>query len=125
MERASQDIRSVITTYEGKHNHDVPAARGSGSHALNRGGNPNNNMAMAIRPSTMSHQSNYPVPIPNIRSMQGEGQVPYEMLQGQGNFGYSGYGNPMNNYTNQIQDNAFSRTKEEPRDDLFLETLLA
>uniref|UniRef100_A0A7N0V988 WRKY domain-containing protein n=1 Tax=Kalanchoe fedtschenkoi TaxID=63787 RepID=A0A7N0V988_KALFE len=32
VERASHDLRAVITTYEGKHNHDVPAARGSGSH---------------------------------------------------------------------------------------------
>ncbi|XP_065853775.1 probable WRKY transcription factor 33 [Euphorbia lathyris] len=30
VERASHDTRAVITTYEGKHNHDVPAARGSG-----------------------------------------------------------------------------------------------
>ena len=29
MERASHDLKSVITTYEGKHNHDVPAARNS------------------------------------------------------------------------------------------------
>ncbi|PNX54997.1 WRKY transcription factor, partial [Trifolium pratense] len=28
-ERASHDLKSVITTYEGKHNHDVPAARSS------------------------------------------------------------------------------------------------
>ncbi|KAK7322408.1 hypothetical protein VNO77_25787 [Canavalia gladiata] len=29
VERASHDLKSVITTYEGKHNHDVPAARAS------------------------------------------------------------------------------------------------
>ena len=29
MERASTDPSAVITTYEGKHNHDVPATRGS------------------------------------------------------------------------------------------------
>lgn len=29
MERASHDPKAVITTYEGKHNHDVPAARSS------------------------------------------------------------------------------------------------
>lgn len=34
MERASHDLKSVITTYEGKHNHDVPAARSS-SHISN------------------------------------------------------------------------------------------
>lgn len=33
MERASHDLKSVITTYEGKHNHDVPAARNSSSQA--------------------------------------------------------------------------------------------
>lgn len=27
VERASTDVKAVITTYEGKHNHDVPAAR--------------------------------------------------------------------------------------------------
>ncbi|KZV27164.1 putative WRKY transcription factor 2 [Dorcoceras hygrometricum] len=29
VERASHDLKSVITTYEGKHNHDIPAARNS------------------------------------------------------------------------------------------------
>ncbi|CAO2816332.1 unnamed protein product [Amaranthus hypochondriacus] len=29
VERASTDLSAVITTYEGKHNHDVPATRGS------------------------------------------------------------------------------------------------
>ena len=37
MERASHDLKSVITTYEGKHNHDVPAARNS-SHVNSSGG---------------------------------------------------------------------------------------
>ena len=30
LERSSSDPKSVITTYEGKHNHNVPAARGGG-----------------------------------------------------------------------------------------------
>jgi len=38
VERASHDLKSVITTYEGKHNHDVPAARNS-SH-VNSGNGP-------------------------------------------------------------------------------------
>ncbi|KAK4423712.1 putative WRKY transcription factor 4 [Sesamum alatum] len=29
VERAASDPKAVITTYEGKHNHDVPAAKGS------------------------------------------------------------------------------------------------
>lgn len=28
IERASHDLRAVITTYEGKHNHHIPAPRG-------------------------------------------------------------------------------------------------
>ncbi|XP_066362985.1 WRKY transcription factor WRKY24-like [Miscanthus floridulus] len=31
VERACHDTRAVVTTYEGKHNHDVPPARGSAS----------------------------------------------------------------------------------------------
>ena len=27
IERASHDFRAVVTTYEGKHNHDIPTAR--------------------------------------------------------------------------------------------------
>uniref|UniRef100_A0A0E0L178 WRKY transcription factor WRKY24 n=1 Tax=Oryza punctata TaxID=4537 RepID=A0A0E0L178_ORYPU len=33
VERASHDTRAVITTYEGKHNHDVPVGRGGGGRA--------------------------------------------------------------------------------------------
>ncbi|CAI8591861.1 unnamed protein product [Vicia faba] len=35
VERASTDPKAVITTYEGKHNHDVPAARNSSHHTAN------------------------------------------------------------------------------------------
>ncbi|XP_052168131.1 probable WRKY transcription factor 2 [Oryza glaberrima] len=38
VERASHDLKSVITTYEGKHNHEVPAARNSG-HGSSGSGN--------------------------------------------------------------------------------------
>ncbi|KAM3713894.1 hypothetical protein ACB098_01G293500 [Castanea mollissima] len=36
VERASTDPKAVITTYEGKHNHDVPAARSSSHNTANR-----------------------------------------------------------------------------------------
>ncbi|KAI0498037.1 hypothetical protein KFK09_021278 [Dendrobium nobile] len=44
VERASTDPKAVITTYEGKHNHDVPAARNSShsTHALAGPANRNN-----------------------------------------------------------------------------------
>ncbi|KAL5219087.1 hypothetical protein ABZP36_019771 [Zizania latifolia] len=35
IERSSQDSKAVITTYEGKHNHDVPAARNTRHSAAN------------------------------------------------------------------------------------------
>nr|QPZ88997.1 putative WRKY33 protein [Fagopyrum hailuogouense] len=51
IERASNDTRAVITTYEGKHNHDVPAARGS-SYAVNRPANTGaGGAAIPVRPS--------------------------------------------------------------------------
>lgn len=34
MERASHDPKAVITTYEGKHNHDVPTARSNNNHDM-------------------------------------------------------------------------------------------
>lgn len=51
MERASHDLKSVITTYEGKHNHDVPAARNS-SHT-NSG---NSNGPSQAAPQAQSHR---------------------------------------------------------------------
>lgn len=49
MERASHDLKSVITTYEGKHNHDVPAARNSshGGGGGSGGGNGNSGVSAA------------------------------------------------------------------------------
>ncbi|KAJ7964273.1 WRKY transcription factor [Quillaja saponaria] len=135
VERASHDLRAVITTYEGKHNHDVPAARGSGSHSVNRplpnnSNNNNNHAATAIRPSAVTNHSNNSISnsLNNLRpqTSEGQSQFPLDMLQSPGSFGFSGFGNPMGSYMNQqeVSDNVFSRAKEEPRDDLFLESLL-
>ncbi|CAN6693109.1 unnamed protein product [Malus baccata var. baccata] len=134
VERASHDLRAVITTYEGKHNHDVPAARGSGSHAAaNRPipNNNNNNVASAMR--TITHHTNNSAntnSLQNLRQPTSEGQAPFavlEMLQSQGTYGFAGFdGNSMGSYMNQTQlsDNMFSKAKEEPRDDAFFESLL-
>uniref|UniRef100_A0A803MW70 WRKY domain-containing protein n=1 Tax=Chenopodium quinoa TaxID=63459 RepID=A0A803MW70_CHEQI len=100
VERAAHDLRAVITTYEGKHNHDVPAARGSG---MSRAVVPPNNgavPAMAIRPSAVnymssnagnshSYQTNQGMP----SSFDGAGPLsPFtlQLLQNPGNFGFSG-----------------------------------
>ncbi|KAE9615116.1 hypothetical protein Lal_00048189 [Lupinus albus] len=133
VERASHDLRAVITTYEGKHNHDVPAARGSGNNSVNRP-MPNNNTSnpnnAAIRPMPLNYSTNNNS-LQSLRpqaSDQGQSPFTLEMLQSPGSFGFSGFGNPMGSYTNQQQqlsENAFSsRAKEEPRDDTFLDSLL-
>jgi WRKY transcription factor 33 len=129
VERASHDLRAVITTYEGKHNHEVPAARGGGAGGGSSISRPN---AMAIRPSPIPvHQTNIN-PIRSYRQppqMENEAPFTLEMLQSPASFGFSGFGNPMESFINQSQElqdsnNGFSRAKDEPRDDLFIESLL-
>lgn len=120
VERASHDTRAVITTYEGKHNHDVPAARGSG-YASQRppfnSSNNNNMMAIPIRPSVTSNNR---LPITSAN------QAPFslQMLQGSTNInGLSNFARPTNSYINQTQG-VFSDTKQEPKDESFLDSFL-
>ncbi|CAL5189729.1 unnamed protein product [Lathyrus oleraceus] len=144
VERASHDLRAVITTYEGKHNHDVPAARGSGSNSLNRPtasnpSNPNNAAAASVMPLHIQRPQQ---PAQQVQSRP----FNLDMLQPQGSYGFSRFLNPMESYMNpqqqplqhqhqqqqqhqhqqqQMSDNGFSsRAKEEPKDDMFLESLL-
>ncbi|XP_072985252.1 probable WRKY transcription factor 26 [Typha latifolia] len=122
VERASNDLRSVITTYEGKHNHDVPAARGS---ALTRpSADKNGSGVMAIRPSVINGNSNHVGLNALVGGRINAAPNKLEMLQTSGSYGFS----EMNSYMNQRQqqrqmESMFPRTKEEPRD-LFLESLL-
>ncbi|KAM7499074.1 hypothetical protein LguiA_023488 [Lonicera macranthoides] len=57
VERASHDLKSVITTYEGKHNHDVPAARNS-SHTNSNGPSQAAPQAQSHRPEPSQVQNN-------------------------------------------------------------------
>nr|WQM79986.1 WRKY transcription factor 33 [Camellia sinensis] len=131
VERASHDIRAVITTYEGKHNHDVPAARGSAGYAANRAvsNNGNSNVPMAIRPTAMTNNPNYMTTnLNNARLPETKSQAPYtlEMLQSPaGSFGFAGFGNSSGSYMNQMQtDDVLLRTKEEPKDNAFCDSFL-
>lgn len=124
VERASHDLRAVITTYEGKHNHDVPAARGSGSHAVVNRSTADVNVTTAIRPSAMFGRG-------GGGGSQGQGPFTLEMLQPQVNYGMvSGYDNAMASYLNHQQQQKhlesvmISKAKDEPKDDLFIESLL-
>lgn len=129
VERASHDLRAVITTYEGKHNHDVPAARGSGSHMVNRPST-DHNISLAIKPLATTNHTNNIMGNPHFggRLPTSEAQTPFtlEMLQNPGGFGFSGFMNSTGSYMSQSQhsDTAFPKAKEEPRDDLFIESLL-
>ncbi|KAL6859030.1 hypothetical protein ACP4OV_018032 [Aristida adscensionis] len=69
VERASNDLKSVITTYEGRHNHEVPAAKNSGGHPnSNPGAAPQDtNLHRRPEPSTAqfnSHAAYASVPLP-------------------------------------------------------------
>lgn len=116
VERASHDLRAVITTYEGKHNHDVPAPRGSGSYAINRPltSTSNNNYGLmgAIRPL-----ANYST---NIQNTTGGGQPPYTLQMLHSNYEGSSY---MNQNRGK-EDGSLSSAKEEPEDDLFYNSFL-
>ncbi|KAJ9179625.1 hypothetical protein P3X46_007975 [Hevea brasiliensis] len=129
VERASHDTRAVITTYEGKHNHDVPAARSSGYASNRPPSNANSsNMPIPIRPSVTTN-ANYPSSLNSTRLPTSAGQAPFtlEMLQGTGGIGFSGFGKPTGSYMNQTQyitEGAYSGAKEEPKDDSFLDSFL-
>ncbi|KAG9455162.1 hypothetical protein H6P81_008066 [Aristolochia fimbriata] len=121
VERASHDLRAVITTYEGKHNHDVPAARGSGSQAVNRPPPAPAPETTVIKPSATTNPG-YPQ-----RLQSSDGQTPFtlEMLQSPAaGYGYGAFSDGSYLPQAPMDENAFGKTKEEPRDDLFLEQLL-
>ncbi|KAK4359248.1 hypothetical protein RND71_021477 [Anisodus tanguticus] len=131
VERASHDLRAVITTYEGKHNHDVPAARGSGSYAMNKppSGN-NNNMPVVPRPSVLANHSNQGMNFNDtfFNTTQNQPPITLQMLQSSGSTSsYSGFGNSSGSYMNQMQPMNNSKpniSKEEPKDDLFFSSFL-
>lgn len=121
VERASHDLRAVITTYEGKHNHDVPAARGSAGN-LN-----NNNITMAIRPSAMaSHTTNNAMNARPSSSSQSQAPFTLQMVQNQvyeNSSSMAYYMSQQQQHQHQEQrvqmENMLSRTKDEPREDFF------
>ncbi|PON64704.1 WRKY domain containing protein [Parasponia andersonii] len=68
VERASHNLKCVITTYEGKHNHEVPAAR-NGNHMNSSGANvppAANNAQPAL---TLPRNTNIPKPETHIQDL--------------------------------------------------------
>ncbi|KAL0338116.1 UNVERIFIED_CONTAM: putative WRKY transcription factor 33 [Sesamum angustifolium] len=98
VERACHDSRAVITTYEGKHNHDVPAARGCGSYNMSR----QPAMDTALKPFASASNSNG-MNFPNPTRMQNQTPYTLQMLQNTDGFTFSGFGNTAGAYTSQMQ----------------------
>ncbi|GER48089.1 WRKY DNA-binding protein [Striga asiatica] len=79
VERASHDLKSVITTYEGKHNHDVPAARNSNSGPTNQQHTPSGHIQRAEPPQLNATMAQYerpslfPFGIPGRPQQMGQG----------------------------------------------------
>nr|QXR38077.1 WRKY33 [Caragana korshinskii] len=132
VERAANDIKAVITTYEGKHNHDVPSARGSAGYNMNRNSLNNSNVPAPIRPSVVncySSSSSFTDSLykPRLPTIGNQESFPLDISQGPGNFGYSALGRSMGSFTNHSQclDDAYSKAKDERKDDSFLQSFMS
>jgi WRKY transcription factor 33 len=114
VERASQDLRAVITTYEGKHNHDVPAPRGSGNHSINK--------PLPMQ-TTMNNTTSANNSINNNNNVSlHNGFFNNEMVQNNG-FTVDSY---MNMNQQRVNNILRGRAKEEPvEDDSFFESFLS
>ncbi|KAG8078340.1 hypothetical protein GUJ93_ZPchr0007g5752 [Zizania palustris] len=141
VERASHDLRAVITTYEGKHNHDVPAARGSAALYRPAPPPPDNSRSssghhqyLPNQPAAMSYQASaggqYGFGGKGSFGLGGAGG-PLQDAGGSG-FGFAGFDDTVGTYMRQHQNQQrqndamhASRAKEEPRDlDMFFQNSL-
>ncbi|RWW23931.1 hypothetical protein GW17_00011803 [Ensete ventricosum] len=128
VERACHDLRAVITTYESKHNHDVPAARGSR-------GQGSSSFAMAKRPAaTMGSHQNQMLIANSIFSGRSDGlanQSPFN-AQNPRNYGFSyGYDSSVSTSSTERQQRGQTHSvffkavgKEEEGDEKFVDSLL-
>ncbi|KAK4771284.1 hypothetical protein SAY87_031816 [Trapa incisa] len=113
VERAAHDKRAVITTYEGKHSHDIPAGRGAG------GGGQSADRSQVFRARGLGSGPIRPTAIAGHSrpANQALGST-HDMYQRTSGFGY----------TPQLSrpDSMLSRrTKEEPEDDLMFDSFLS
>ncbi|CAL0304401.1 unnamed protein product [Lupinus luteus] len=117
VERAVHDVKAVITTYEGKHNHDVPAARGCTSYRNPMNSNTNNVLAAPapIRPSAMTGYSNSLSFTNSLYKPTSGSQQSFalDMLQSSGSF--------VSPFLAQNSDAACSKAK----DDSFLQSFVS
>ncbi|KAG0466348.1 hypothetical protein HPP92_017928 [Vanilla planifolia] len=132
VERASTDLTAVLTTYEGKHNHDVPAPRGGGG-TTNKPFNANNHHCnvgdypAVLRSSAIANR--HVASGPSYFGSAAGGFAPATLFPIQGNFVSSNlFANPhqaqLQHHPRQVESFSF-KAKDEPRDDLFLDSLLS
>ncbi|XP_061375806.1 probable WRKY transcription factor 26 [Gastrolobium bilobum] len=131
VERAAHDMKAVITTYEGKHNHDVPIGRGSASQSMNKtsmnSNTSNVTIPTPIRPSVVTNCSGsttftnslHGTKIPTSGSQE---PFPLDLLLSPGSFGYSALDRSMSSYTNPEQ---YSDAANLAKDDSFLQSFLS
>ncbi|KAL2330640.1 hypothetical protein Fmac_018221 [Flemingia macrophylla] len=132
VERAAHDIKSVITTYEGKHNHDVPSARGSAGYNRNRN-SLNSNIPAPIRPSAVncySSSSRFTNSLYNNTRLPATGNqesFALDKFKSPGNFGCSTLDRSMGSFTNHTQysDISYSKAEDERKNDSFLQSFLS
>lgn len=127
MERASHDLKSVITTYEGKHNHDVPAARNSGGHANSGGQNSQNTQHQASNnvhrpepshlrgaPAWYERPPLGPFGIPPGRPQLGPGNG-FGYGMNQGGLGLGGMGPHLGQQSRPVNNMGYMVPKGEPK----------
>ncbi|KAE9610830.1 putative transcription factor WRKY family [Lupinus albus] len=104
VERAAHDTKDVITTYEGKHNHDVPVGRGSSCYSsMNRTSQNSNtsNVIAPIRPSSVTFTNSlHDTKLPWSTSQE---PSTLDMLLNPGSFRFSGFGRSMGSFTGHEQ----------------------
>jgi len=96
VERAANDMKAVLTTYEGKHNHDVPLGRGNASYNRSSLNNNTSNVTAPapIRPSAVNNYSNSAsfinsLPDTKLSASASQEAVPMDMLLSPGSLGFS------------------------------------
>ncbi|XP_002441255.1 WRKY transcription factor WRKY24 [Sorghum bicolor] len=137
VERACHDTRAVVTTYEGKHNHDVPPARGSSASLYHRAALAAHQMPQQAGGGSCYQQQQQHGGL--VRTADGFGFGASGGLHGgapmmqaaESGFALSGFGHPAGtaaySYTSHQQqqttttNEAMYYAKDEPRDDMFFE----
>ncbi|XP_027336197.1 probable WRKY transcription factor 33 [Abrus precatorius] len=131
VERAAHDMKAVITTYEGKHNHDVPVGRGNASYSMNKTSLNNVTIPAPIRPSAVTNYSNsssfanslHDIKLPPTTCASQE-PFPMDLLMSPTSLGFSTLDKSMSSFANpeQFSDAAYLA---KDNNDSFLQSFLS